>query len=194
MADPVYLDYNGTTPHAPEVIEAMRPFIETEFGNPSSTHWYGIKPKKAVEEARAQVAGLLNCRPDELFFTSGGTESNNHALKGMANALKDKGRHIITTTIEHPAILEVCKSLESSGFDTTYVDVDQTGMVNVDDIRDAICKETILISVMHANNEVGTIQPISDIAALARAHGIAMHTDAAQSMGKISTDVPGPGC
>ncbi len=189
MAHPVYLDYNGTTPHAPEVIEAMRPFIETEFGNPSSTHWYGIQPKKAVEAARGQVAGLLNCRPDEVFFTSGGTESNNHALKGMAHTLKDKGRHIITTTIEHPAILEVCRHLETLGFETTCVDVDETGKVGVDDIRRAIRKNTILISVMHANNEVGTIQPIPEISALAREHGIVMHTDAAQSMGKIPTDV-----
>ena len=189
MAHPVYLDYNGTTPHAPEVIEAMRPFIETEFGNPSSTHWYGIQPKKAVEAARGQVAELLNCRSDEVFFTSGGTESNNHALKGMARALKDKGLHIITTTIEHPAILEVCRHLEISGVETTCVDVDETGKVSVDDIRGAIRKDTILISVMHANNEVGTIQPISEISALAREHGIVMHTDAAQSIGKIPTDV-----
>lgn len=189
MPHPVYLDYNGTTPHAPEVIEAMRPFIETQFGNPSSTHWYGIQPKKAVEAARNQVAGLLNCRPDEVFFTSGGTESNNHAIKGMANALRNKGRHIITTAIEHPAVLEVCRHLETRGFETTWVDVDGTGKVSVDDISKAIRKDTILISVMHANNEVGTIQPIPEISALALEHGIAMHTDAAQSMGKIPTDV-----
>ncbi len=189
MAHPVYLDYNGTTPHAPEVIEAMRPFIETQFGNPSSTHWYGIRPRKAVEEARKQVAALLNCRSHEVFFTSGGTESNNHAIKGMANALGNKGRHIITTAIEHPAVLEVCRHLEIRGFETTCVGVDQAGKVNVDDICNAIRKDTILISVMHANNEVGTIQPIPEISALARKHGIAMHTDAAQSMGKIPTDV-----
>ncbi len=189
MAHPVYLDYNGTTPHALEVIEAMGPFIETEFGNPSSSHWYGIKPKKAVEAARLQVAGLLNCRADEVFFTSGGTESNNHAIKGTARALKDKGRHIITTTVEHPAVLEVCRHLETEGFETTYVDVDDTGKVSPDAISAAIRPDTILISVMHANNEVGTIQPIPQISALARQHGILMHTDAAQSMGKIPTDV-----
>ena len=189
MVHPIYLDYNGTTPHDPEVIAAMRPFLETEFGNPSSSHWYGISPKKAVEAARHQVAGLLNCQPQEVFFTSGGTESNNHAIKGMARTLKEKGRHLITTTVEHPAVLEVCRHLEQEGFETTYVAVDETGMVDVDDINAAIRSDTILISVMHANNEVGTIQPIARIAALARSRGIVMHTDAAQSMGKIPTDV-----
>ncbi len=189
MAHPVYLDYNGTTPHAPEVIGAMGPFIETEFGNPSSSHWYGIKPKKAVEAARLQVAGMLNCRADEVFFTSGGTESNNHAIKGTARALKNKGRHIITTTVEHPAVLEVCRHLDTEGFETTYADVDDTGKVSPAAIRAAIRPDTILISVMHANNEVGTIQPIAEISAIARQHGILMHTDAAQSMGKIPTDV-----
>jgi len=167
----------------------MRPFLEAEFGNPSSSHWYGIRPKKAVEKARRQVAALLNCEPEELFFTSGGTESNNHAIKGMARALKDKGRHIITSTVEHPAVLEVCRYLEREGFATTYVEVDAAGMVSVDDMAAAIRPDTILITVMHANNEVGTIQPIAAIAELAQAHGICMHTDAAQSLGKIETDV-----
>jgi cysteine desulfurase len=189
MVEPVYLDYNGTTPHDPEVIAAMRPFLETEFGNPSSSHWYGIRPKKAVEAARRQVAGLLNCQPQEVFFTSGGTESNNHAIKGMARTLKDKGRHLITSTVEHPAVLEVCRHLQTEGFETTYVEVDDTGMVGVADVAAAIRPDTILISIMHANNEVGTIQPIAEIAALAREKGICMHTDAAQSVGKIGTDV-----
>ena len=189
MVHPIYLDYNGTTPHDPEVIAAMRPFLETEFGNPSNSHWYGIRPKKAVEAARQQVAGLLNCQPQEVFFTSGGTESNNHAIKGMARTLKEKGRHLITTTVEHPAVLEVCRHLEQDGFQTTYVAVDETGMVDVDDIGAAIRPDTILISVMHANNEVGTIQPIARIADLAHSRGIVMHTDAAQSIGKIPTDV-----
>ena len=166
MIQPIYLDYNGTTPHDPEVIATMRPFLETEFGNPSSSHWYGIRPKRAVEAARRQVAGLLNCRPEEVFFTSGGTESNNHAIKGMARALKEKGRHIITSTVEHPAVLEVCRNLEQEGFETTFVDVDDTGMISVKDVAAAIRPDTILISVMHANNEVGTIQPITDIATL----------------------------
>ena len=124
MVQPIYLDYNGTTPHDPEVIAVMRPFLETEFGNPSSSHWYGIRPKRAVETARRQVAGLLGCQPDEVFFTSGGTESNNHAIKGMARALKEKGRHLITSTVEHPAVLDVCRYLEQEGFETTFVDVD----------------------------------------------------------------------
>ena len=189
MIQPIYLDYNGTTPHDPEVIATMRPFLETEFGNPSSSHWYGIRPKRAVEAARRQVAGLLNCRPEEVFFTSGGTESNNHAIKGMARALKEKGRHIITSTVEHPAVLEVCRNLEQEGFETTFVDVDDTGMISVKDVAAAIRPDTILISVMHANNEVGTIQPITDIATLVGQKGICIHTDAAQSVGKIATDV-----
>lgn len=189
MIQPVYLDYNGTTPHDPEVIAAMRPFLETEFGNPSSSHWYGIRPKKAVEAARRQVAALLGCEPTEVFFTSGGTESNNHAIKGAARALKDKGHHLITSTVEHPAILEVCRHLEGEGFTTTYVEVDDTGMVRVEDVAAAIRPETILITVMHANNEVGTIQPISEIGELAKKYNIHMHTDAAQSVGKIETNV-----
>jgi len=189
MIKPIYLDYNGTTPHDPRVIDAMRPYLETEFGNPSSSHWYGIAPKKAVEKARKQVAALLNCEPADVFFTSGGTESNNHAIKGMARAIKDHGKHIITSTIEHPAVLEVCQYLESEGFETTYVDVDDYGMVDVDQIASAIRPETILITIMHANNEVGTIQPIEEIARLARQKKICMHTDAAQSVGKIRTDV-----
>ncbi|MDX2452113.1 cysteine desulfurase family protein [Desulfosarcina sp.] len=189
MVQPVYLDYNGTTPHDPEVITAMQPFLETEFGNPSSSHWYGIRPKRAVETARRQVAGLLGCQPDEVFFTSGGTESNNHAIKGMARALREKGRHLITSTVEHPAVLDVCRYLVQEGFETTFVDADETGMIRVDDVAAAIRPDTILISVMHANNEVGTIQPISKIAGIARQQGICIHTDAAQSLGKIVVDV-----
>lgn len=189
MVRPIYLDYNGTTPHDPEVIAAMRPFLETEFGNPSSSHWYGIRPKQAVEAARREVSGLLNCRPEEVFFTSGGTESNNHAIQGMARALKHQGRHIVTTAFEHPAVLEVCRYLETEGFETTRVPVDGQGMVDPAAIEAAIQPDTILITVMHANNEVGTVLPIADIAALARSRGIAMHTDAAQSLGKIPADV-----
>ena len=189
MVQPIYLDYNGTTPHDPEVIEAMRPFLETEFGNPSSSHGYGVRPKRAVEAARRQVAGLLGCLPEEVFFTSGGTESNNHAIKGMARALRGKGRHIVTSTVEHPAVLEVCRHLEQEGFETSFVDVDGSGRVRVDDVAAAIRPDTILISIMHANNEVGTIQPIAEIATLARQSKICLHTDAAQSVGKIATDV-----
>lgn len=187
--DPIYLDYNATTPHDPEVVEAMRPFFERIFGNPSSTHWYGIEPKQAVIRAREQVASLLGCRPDEVIFTSGGTESNNHAIKGVARALRDKGNHIVTSAIEHPAVLEVCRVLETEGFQTTYLPVDSYGMVNPTGVRDAIRDTTVLITIMHSNNEVGTIQPIEEISALAHERGILFHTDAAQSIGKVLVDV-----
>ncbi|MEE4602246.1 MAG: cysteine desulfurase family protein [Desulfobacteraceae bacterium] len=189
MGKPIYLDYNATTPHDPEVIDAMRPFLEKEFGNPSSSHWYGTRPKKAVMEARRRVASLINCEAEEIVFTSGGTESNNHALKGVAMACREKGNHIITSQIEHPAILEVCAYLEKIGYEVTYLPVDEHGMVRVSDVSDAITSKTILITIMHANNEVGTIQPIAEISELAKKHGILLHTDAAQSLGKISTDV-----
>ncbi len=189
MNKPIYLDYNGTTPHDPEVIAAMRPFLETEFGNPSSSHWYGVAPHQAVENARRQVAGLLNCSPDEVFFTSGGTESNNHAIRGTVLALAHKGNHIITSTFEHPAVLEVCRYLETQGFETTYLPVDGDGLINPADVSKAIRSQTVLITIMHANNEVGTVQPIAEISAIARQHGINMHTDAAQSLGKIPADV-----
>ncbi|MFO7688833.1 MAG: cysteine desulfurase family protein [Desulfobacterales bacterium] len=189
MIKPIYLDYNGTTPHAPEVVAAMRPFLEVEFGNPSSSHWYGIAPKRAVESARRQVAGILNCRPEELFFTSGGTESNNHAIRGTARALRTKGNHIITSAFEHPAVLEVCRYLAQDGFETTYLPVSAYGLVDPVEVAKAIRPTTVLITIMHANNEVGTIQPIGEIARIAKQHGIVMHTDAAQSVGKIPVDV-----
>ncbi len=189
MTHPIYLDYNGTTPHDPEVIAAMRPFFETEFGNPSSSHWYGIAPRRAVEDAREQVASALGCDPDEILFTSGGTESNNHAIKSIARLMKGKGNHIITSEIEHPAVLEVCRFLETEGFRTTYLPVDDTGIVRLADVENAIAKETILISIMHANNETGAIQSIAEIGALAKLKKIVMHTDAAQSVGKISANV-----
>jgi cysteine desulfurase len=189
MIKPIYLDYNGTTPHAPEVVAAMRPFLEVEFGNPSSSHWYGIVPKQAVESARNQVAGILNCRPQELFFTSGGTESNNHAIRGTVRALRAKGNHIITSAFEHPAVLEVCHYLEKDDFETTFLPVSADGLVDPAEIEKAIRPTTILITIMHANNEVGTIQPIARISQIAKEHGIVMHTDAAQSVGKIPTDV-----
>ena len=189
MVQPIYLDYNGTTPIDPEVIEAMRPFLETDFGNPSSSHWYGIKPKKAIEKARKQVAGILNCSPSEVIFTSGGTESNNHAILGMAQGLQEKGNHIITSSFEHPAVFEVCGHLARHGFEITYLPVSKEGLVDPADVEKAIQKSTILMSIMHANNEVGTVQPLSDIGSVAREHGVALHTDAAQSVGKIPIDV-----
>lgn len=186
---PVYLDYNATTPHAPEVIEAMRPYIEEHFGNPSSSHWYGRKAREAVETARSQVASLMNCMPGEILFTSGGTESNNHAIRGIALARRSLGRHIITSQIEHPAVTKVCERLGQEGFEITYLPVDGHGLVDAGDVENAIRPETILITLMHANNEVGTIQPVEEVAKLAKARGIVFHTDAAQSAGKIPTDV-----
>lgn len=186
---PIYLDYNATTPIHPEVVEAMRPYLEEHFGNPSSSHWYGIQTKKAIEKARSQVADLLNCQPDEAIFTSCGTESNNYAIRGSVVANRHKGNHIITSTIEHPAVIEVCKYLETNGFQVTYVPVNEFGLVDVTEVEKAITPKTILITIMHANNEVGTIQPISEISELARRNGIIIHTDAAQSVGKIHTRV-----
>ncbi|MDY0312680.1 MAG: aminotransferase class V-fold PLP-dependent enzyme [Desulfobacterales bacterium] len=186
---PIYLDYNGTTPHDPAVIGAMRPFIDTEFGNPSSSHWYGIAPKQAVNRARGQVADLLGCRPAEVVFTSGGTESNNHAIAGVARALRDRGRHIVTTAVEHPAVLAVCRDLETRGWSLTVVPVDGLGRVDATRVAAAFRPDTILVSVMHANNEVGTVQPVAEIAALAHQRGILVHTDAAQSVGKIPVNV-----
>jgi cysteine desulfurase len=185
----IYLDYNATTPHDPEVIEAMTPFLTNHFGNPSSSHWYGRQTKRAVEKAREQVASLLKCHADEVIFTSGGTESNNYAIRGVAFSHQGLGNHIITSQIEHPAVLEVCKFLEGRDFEVTYLPVDSFGMVEIADVEKAITPQTILITIMHANNEVGTIEPIEQISKLARKHGIIMHTDAAQSVGKIPIDV-----
>ena len=189
ISKPIYLDYNATTPIAPEVAEAMLPYLQEHFGNPSSSHYYGVQTKKAIEQARKQVANLLHCEADEIVFTSGGSESNNYAIKGYALANQERGDHIITTQIEHPAVLEVCRYLEWHGFTETYVPVDEYGMVNIDTIRKAITLQTILISVMHANNEVGTIQPIPEIVEFAKPYGIVVHTDAAQSVGKIPVRV-----
>lgn len=185
----IYLDYNATTPIDPEVADEMRPFLDDYFGNPSSSHVFGIKSRLAVEKARSRVAGLLNCMPQELIFTSGGTESNNMAIKGAAYAMKRHGNHIIISSVEHPAVTEVSRFLAEQGFEITVVKVDKYGMVDPEDVRKALKPETILVSVMHANNEVGTIQPIAAIADIARRHGALMHTDAAQSLGKIRVDV-----
>jgi cysteine desulfurase len=186
---PIYLDYNATTPIDPAVAEAMQPYIATHFGNPSSAHAYGRTAKEAVERARAQVAGLLGCSPAEVIFTGGGSESNNTVLKGVAYTYRHKGHHIITSAVEHPAIIAPCQFLERQGLRVTYLPVDGTGMVDPDDVRKAITPQTILISIMHANNEVGTLQPIADIGRIAREHGVLLHTDAAQSVGKIPTRV-----
>ena len=189
MPDFIYLDYNATTPHDPEVIEAMRPFLEEEFGNPSSSHYYGGKPRQAVIRAREQVAALINCRPQEIVFTSGGTEANNHAIIGAAEAFSSKGNHMITSRIEHPAVLEVGAYLQRNDFEVTCLPVDKDGLVNPADVAAAVTSRTSLITIMHANNEVGTIQPRSEIAKVAGEHGILLHTDAAQSVGKIPVGV-----
>jgi cysteine desulfurase len=186
---PIYLDYNATTPILPEVAEAMQPFLTEFFGNPSSTHWYGRQTKKAMEDARRQVAALLNCHADEIIFTSGGSESNNYAIKGAAYAYRGKGNHIITSAIEHPAVIEVCRYLENDGFRITFLPVTSYGMVEPARLEEAITPDTILISIMHANNEVGTIQPVADLARIAHDHHILFHSDGAQSTGKIPTDV-----
>ena len=185
---PIYLDYNATTPIDPEVAAAMLPYMREHFGNPSSSHWYGLEARKGVEKARGQVAALLNCSPSEIIFTSGGTESNNHAIKGAARKLRRKGNHIITSAFEHPAVTEVCEYLATGRFEITYVPVDNDGIIDLDALEKAITERTVLISVMHANNEAGTIQPIGEIARIARGRGILCHTDAAQSVGKIPVD------
>jgi cysteine desulfurase len=187
--NPVYLDYNASTPIDPTVVAAMRPFLEGDFGNPSSGHWASTRAKAALDNARGQVAALLGCASDEVVLTSGGSEANNFALKGVFLALRNKGEHIITTQVEHPAILSPCRFLETLGARVTQLSVDRTGRVDPDAVARAITPRTILISVMHANNEVGTIQPIAEIGRIAREHGILFHTDAAQSIGKIPTSV-----
>lgn len=189
MSKPIYLDYNATTPIAKEVADAMAPYLYGNFGNPSSTHPYGVQAKLTIENARQQVAELINCQPDEIVFTSGGTESNNQAIRGFALANQHRGRHIITSAIEHPAVLEVCRYLETLGFAVTYLPVDQYGLIDPKDLESKLTANTLLVSVMHANNEVGTIEPIQVLAKLAHDAGAVFHTDAAQSLGKIPVDV-----
>ncbi|MGB8769274.1 MAG: cysteine desulfurase family protein [Candidatus Korobacteraceae bacterium] len=185
----IYLDFNATTPIAPEVAAAMDRALTEPFGNPSSEHWAGLQARQAIEKARAQVAAFLHCSSDEVVFTSGGSESNNHALKGAFFVRGGRDGHIITTQVEHPAVLNPCRFLERFGASVTYLPVDRFGRVDPDDVRRALTPRTVLVSVMHANNEVGTLQPIADIAGIARERGILFHTDAAQSAGKIPTRV-----
>ena len=185
----IYLDYNATTPIDEKVKNAMLPFIEQHYGNPSSSHAFGRTAKAAVEKARRQVAALLNAFPDEICFTSGGSEANNMAIKGAAWRYRSKGRHIITSSIEHPAVLNVCGWLSHQGFEITYLPADSYGCVRPADLEAAMTSGTILVSVMHANNETGAIQPIRELAAISHRHGALFHTDAAQSVGKIPTDV-----
>jgi len=185
----IYLDYAATTPCDPEVIKAMEPYFFEKFGNPSSIHSFGQEAKGAIEEAREKLASFLGAKVDEIIFTSGGTESNNFAVGGVAYAQANKGNHIITSAIEHHAITETCKFLEKRGFKVTYVGVDKNGLVSPADIKKAITDKTILVSVMHANNEIGTIQPIAEISKIARESGIYFHTDAVQTTGHIPTNV-----
>ncbi|MBI4719617.1 MAG: cysteine desulfurase [Planctomycetes bacterium] len=184
----IYLDYNASTPVDPVVRKAMLPYLGTYYGNPSSSHAAGRPLRDAVETARQRLAALLGADPDEIVFTSSGTEANNYVLKGVAHALRPRGRHIITSAIEHPAILNPCRHLEKLGYEVSYVGVDAHGMVDPQEVAAEVRAGTILISIMHANNEVGTIQPIAEIAEIARTGGIWIHTDAAQSCGKIPTN------
>ena len=183
------MDIHATTPIAPEVLEAMMPYLTTHFGNASSTHPFGTTAKDAVEKARHQVAELLGCSSEEIIFTSGATESDNLAIRGIAYACRKKGHHIITSTAEHHAILDTCHALASEGFETTYLPVDKYGMVSPDDVAAAITPKTILMSFMYANNEIGTINPISDIAAVAAKHGVYFHSDAVQGIGQLPSDM-----
>ncbi|NMB84721.1 MAG: cysteine desulfurase NifS [Methanothrix sp.] len=185
----IYMDHAATTPVAPEVLEAMIPYFTEFYGNASSLHSFGQEAREAVEGARAKVAMLINAEPSEIYFTSGGTESDNLALKGIASRNRKKGKHIITTNIEHPAVLEVCKALAKQGFEATYLPVTREGLVEPDAVSAAIRKDTVLISIMHANNEIGTIQPLKEIGEIAKEKDIYFHSDGVQTVGKIPVDV-----
>jgi len=185
----IYLDNNATTRVAPEVFEAMKPYFLEDFGNASSIHWYGQRARAAIEQSREQLARLLNARPNEIVFTSGGTESDNMALFGIVEASRSGQKHVITTTIEHSAVLQTAEALEKRGVRVTYVPVGPNGVVDPADVEKAIGPDTVLISVMHANNELGTIQPLEEIGRLARERDIYFHSDAVQSVGKIPVDV-----
>ncbi len=191
MKERIYLDFNASTRMAPEVVAAMMPYLEESFGNPSSLHWAGLGARDAVEKARSQVADLISCDATEVIFTSGGTEANNHVIKGLYFAQRAIGKpfHVIISSTEHPAVIEPCRFLETFGATVTHLTVDASGLVDPDDVRKAICPATSLISIMHANNETGTIQSLSEIATIAHEHGIFFHTDAAQSIGKISVEI-----
>ena len=185
----IYFDNAATTKIKREVLDEMMPYLTTEYGNASSLYSIGRNSKKAIEKARKQVAELINCNPHEIYFTAGGSESDNTALKGFAYANKEKGNHIITSKIEHPAILETCKFLEKQGFEVTYLDVDEQGIIKIEELKNEIKPSTILISIMFANNEIGTIQPIEEIAKIAKEHNIIFHTDAVQAAGNVPIDV-----
>ncbi len=185
----IYFDHSATTPVDPSVVEAMLPYLRNRYGNPSSSYRLGQEARQAMENARSQVAALIGAHPDEIFFTSGGTEADNMAILGTAYKQWEKGRHLITTAIEHRAVLEPCKFLRSQGFEVTFLPVDESGMLDPQEVQQAIRKDTILISIMHANNEIGTIQPVEEIGAIAEERGITFHCDAVQSAGRIPVDV-----
>ena len=185
----IYMDNHATTPIAPEVLDAILPYLTTHFGNAASTHPFGVTAKNAVDKARHQVANLLGCLPEEIIFTSGATESDNLAIRGAAYTYEDKGNHIITSTAEHHAVLDTCHALDTGGFETTYLPVDKYGMVNPDDVKAAITPKTILMSFMYANNEVGTINPLREIANIASKHGVLFHSDAVQGIGKLESNM-----
>jgi len=185
---PIYLDHNATTPLLPEVVDAMLPYLQRHFGNPSSSHPYGREARAGVEHAREQVAGLLGCQPHEVFFTSGGTEANNLAIRGVTEAVARR-RHVVTTTIEHPATANPCRYLEAHGWRVDYVGVDASCRVRLDELGSRLGGETALVTVIHANNETGTLQPIEELAALVHRHGAYLHADAAQSVGKVAVNV-----
>ena len=189
MAERIYMDYASTTPVLPEVIEVMLPYMKEEFGNPQSLHAFGDAPKNAVDSARAKVAEMIGAESVEIYFTATGTESNNMAIKGVAAALQKKGKHLISTEIEHHSVMHPLKTLEKQGFEITYVPVDRYGLVNPDDVKSAIRQDTILVSVTHASNEIGTIEPIKEIAAITKEKGVFLHTDSIQTAGIIPVNV-----
>jgi cysteine desulfurase len=184
----IYLDYNASTPVDPQVLDGMLPYLKQKYGNPSSIHAFGVACRAGIEQARERVAGLLGCETSEIIFTSGATESNNMVIKGVATA-SPRGSHIITTKIEHPAVLEPCRYLEKQGYSVTYLPVDEYGAVNPHELAKAITPKTVLITIMHSNNEVGTIQPIAEFSRMASSRGVLFHTDAAQSVGKVRMQV-----
>jgi cysteine desulfurase len=185
----IYLDNNATTPVLPEVLEVMLPLYKEQFGNPSSVHWAGREVSGVVESAREQVAKLINCSPAEIVFVSSGSEGDNFAIKGTVEALKDKGNHVITTKVEHPAVLETCQYLEKQGVDVTYLSVDKDGMLDLKELEDAITDQTILITIMWGNNETGNLFPIEEIGKIAKKYKVRFHTDAVQAVGKVPVDV-----
>lgn len=185
----IYLDNNATTKTDEEVVKAMMPYLLDNYGNPSSIYKLGRENRKVVEESREKIAEILNCKPDEIYFTSGGSESDNTAIRGIAYSYKNKGNHIITSKIEHPAVLETCKQLEKEGFEVSYISVGENGIINLEELKNAIKPTSTLITIMFANNEIGTIQPIEEIGKIAKEHNIIFHTDSVQAIGSVEIDV-----